>query len=126
MAKNNQKCVRLSDEVLEVVEKQKGQGFNEKFENLVLEFRDTIPVREQYIKDYDKKIKDNLKLIEDIEKRISQLQSIEFDLEQIKKLAIRTNDTATSLQDVSQVSIQDLAAASKSDIQKKKRVEKVG
>lgn len=35
MAKNNQKCIRMSDEVLQYIEGFEGNGFNEKFENLV-------------------------------------------------------------------------------------------
>lgn len=34
--KTNMKSVRLSDEVLEYVENFEGNGFNQKFENLVL------------------------------------------------------------------------------------------
>ncbi len=34
MAKPNSKCVRMSDEVMAIVEAREGEGFNQKFENL--------------------------------------------------------------------------------------------
>lgn len=44
MAKNNMKCVRMSDEVLQIVENYNtGEGFNSKFENLCIEFQKSIP-----------------------------------------------------------------------------------
>ncbi len=36
--KNNMKSVRMSDETLETVMSWRGEGFNEKFENLVCDF----------------------------------------------------------------------------------------
>lgn len=36
MKKKNQKCIRMTDEVLQYIENFEGNGFNQKFENLVL------------------------------------------------------------------------------------------
>jgi len=36
--KNNMKSIRMTDEVLELVQGYRGDGFNEKFENLCLDF----------------------------------------------------------------------------------------
>lgn len=38
MAKNNAKSVRMTDEVLKTVEDYRGNGFNEKYENVVYDF----------------------------------------------------------------------------------------
>lgn len=53
MAKNNQKCVRMSDEVLQYIETFEGKGFNEKFENLVL-----FALKEEKVKKESLKILD--------------------------------------------------------------------
>lgn len=58
--KSNQKCVRMSDEVLAIVERMPGDGFNQKFENMVL----TYAKKEAALK-----------------KRISNLQAVEKRLD---------------------------------------------
>ncbi len=37
--KNIQKSIRMTDEVFNIVDKMNGDGFNEKFENLVLKYK---------------------------------------------------------------------------------------
>lgn len=60
--KSNQKCVRMSDEVLEYVNQFQGEGFNQKFENLVLYFKKT-----------EQKYKENLNLLN---REISKKQEV--------------------------------------------------
>lgn len=38
MAKSNQKCVRLSDRAVEVVEQYRGDNFSDKLENLLIDY----------------------------------------------------------------------------------------
>lgn len=51
MAKNNQKCVRLSDRVLKYIDGYRGENFPEKLENYVL---DTEERREQLVLEWEK------------------------------------------------------------------------
>jgi hypothetical protein len=48
MPKNNQKCVRMTDEVLKIIESAPGEGFNQKFENMVIDFKKTAVERESF------------------------------------------------------------------------------
>jgi len=45
MARPNMKSVRLSNEALAIVESAEGSGFNDKFENLIFAYSNTIPDR---------------------------------------------------------------------------------
>jgi len=76
--KNNQKSIRMTDEVMQHVEKFPGKGFNEKFENMVL----FCMVNE----------KDIINRVENLEKRkhellsdIRELTKVTASMAQIKK-----------------------------------------
>lgn len=54
--KNNAKSVRMTDAVLAYVEAQEGEGFNQKFENMVLFAMKTEQDRKDYIAFLDAQI----------------------------------------------------------------------
>jgi len=60
MKKNNQKCIRISDETLEYINSFTGDGFNQKLENMVA-----------YVHKNEDRIK---KHISDLEKRKEKLE----------------------------------------------------
>jgi len=60
MKKNNQKCIRISDETLEYINSFPGNGFNQKLENMVA-----------YVHKNEDRIK---KQIADLEKRKEKLE----------------------------------------------------
>lgn len=77
--KNNTKCLRLSDELIEMIESQIGTTFTQKFENLVTRCMWELPEKEA-----------ELKRIEDlIKKRQEQLLSMG---QQIRKMESTIND----------------------------------
>jgi len=118
MAKNNQKCVRMSDEILDIVMASSGDGFNDKFENIVVDFKKTIPEREKRLKVLDVQIADKLKDLNKIEERIRGIKNFEFSLDNIRTNILRINDTTKAIIDVSQI-IKTLPVASdKNEIQK--------
>ena len=82
--KTNMKSVRLSDEVLEYVESFEGDGFNQKFENLVLFCMKTEKQKRRTIEDYDHMIK-----------LTKQFLSMQHDLEKLQEYIqiIRTPDS---------------------------------
>ena len=102
MAKNNQKCVRMSDEVLKIVMNTKGDGFNEKFENLVIDYHKTIPERQKYKDNIDIQIQDKFKQLKEIENRINGLKSLEFSLDSLRHDIMNINNKADSIKNVSQ------------------------
>lgn len=100
--KTNMKSVRLSDEVLEYVESFEGDGFNQKFENLVLFCMKTEKQKRRTIKDYDHMIKlkyRKLNALNDLQRdaRIMtrQFLSMQHDLEKLQEYIqiIRTPDS---------------------------------
>lgn len=121
MAKNNQKCVRMADEILSIVEKVKGDGFNDKFEKLVLEYHKSIPEREKYLANLNQQIDSKLKDLANIEKRINGLKNIEFSLDRLRSDVLRITDSATNIVDVSQIKAAAPAPGNQNEIQTKRR-----
>ena len=80
MAKNNQKSIRFSDEVAKIVEKVSGNGFNEKFENLCLDFDRTIPVRKKQLVNLESQIKEAVKRLNDTRLQINDMNNVVYDL----------------------------------------------
>ena len=100
--KTNMKSVRLSDEVLEYVENFEGDGFNQKFENLVLFCMKTENQKRRTIEDYDHMIRLKCRKLDAVnalqrDARImtKQLLSIQHDLEKLQEhiQTIRTADS---------------------------------
>lgn len=86
MAKNIAKSVRLSNEVFDYVSEFKGNGFNEKFENLVLFCMKTEVERKKRLDELEKLIKS----------RSEQLDNINRDLDTARRatnIYKRTMDT---------------------------------
>lgn len=54
--KSISKSIRLSDEVYGYIMDAPGNGFNEKFENIILEAKEAEPERKKRLADYDKNI----------------------------------------------------------------------
>jgi hypothetical protein len=121
MAKNNQKCVRMDDEILRIVENVKGDGFNNKFEKLVLEYHKSIPEREKYLANLEEQIQTKLKNLADIEKRINGLKNLEFSLDNLRRDILRITDSASSIVNVSQIKAAAPAPEGENEIQTKRR-----
>lgn len=51
--KVHSKSIRLSDKVLQYIESVPGDGFNQKFENIIIEAMETVPQREKELAYYD-------------------------------------------------------------------------
>ena len=100
--KTNMKSVRLSDEVLEYVENFEGDGFNQKFENLVLFCMKTEKQKRRTIEDYDHLIKmksRKLDALNELQRNTrlmtNQFLSMQHDLEKLQEYIkiIRSSDT---------------------------------
>ena len=86
------KSIRIEPRVYEYIEKYKGEGFNEKFENIILDAMESEKKRLEQIKYLDKEIETKRqsinKLSEDLRKRrgiMEKLESIFRLTEQIEK-----------------------------------------
>lgn len=63
------KSVRLSQEVYDIVNSAPGEGFNEKFENLVLDYHHTIAKRKKQLNDIERKIKISSNHLEELSQK---------------------------------------------------------
>lgn len=71
--KSNSKSVRLSDEVMAYILNAPGDGFNQKFENIILEAKQTEPERLERIAHYDDLIEKKRKQLSKIEDKVKSL-----------------------------------------------------
>lgn len=121
MAKNNQKCVRMSDDILNIVLSCKGKGFNDKFENLVIDYKKSIPEREKYLQNINMQIDEKLKALKKLEDRFRGLKNFEFSLDNLRRDVLKITDTAASIVDVSQIKAAALVTKQENEIQTKRR-----
>lgn len=61
MKKSNAKSIRLSDKVLNYIMAYRGEGFNEKFENIILDAMESEEDRKRNLALYDELIADKRK-----------------------------------------------------------------
>lgn len=75
--KSNSKSVRVSDEVLAYIENARGDGFNQKFENIILDAKRSEPERKRRLVEYDRLIEQRKQQLSKITEKI-QLLDIEI------------------------------------------------
>ncbi len=84
--KNNSKSVRLSDKVYNYVIKfPDGDGFNQKFENLVLFTMESERERRMRLERLDREISVKISFLRDLSDRITKVEYIDKRLEHIRK-----------------------------------------
>lgn len=75
MAKNNIRSIRFSDELAELIDRQIGDNFTEKFENLVAKCVWELPQREEELKRLEEAINMKRDELMKLRNMTSQLQS---------------------------------------------------
>lgn len=80
MAKNNNRNIRISDHMLQLIEKQHGNNFTEKWENLVIRCNWELPRKEKEIQALDAQIAQKRKQLQEMDKQLYTLQEICRDL----------------------------------------------
>lgn len=73
MKKTVQKSIRLSEDVLAYIEAAPGDGFNNKFENIILSAKRTEPERRRKIDEYDLLIEKRKRQLEQIVEKVETL-----------------------------------------------------
>lgn len=76
--KEYSRSVRMTETVRNFVESQNGEGFNEKFENMVLYAMKSIP-------DIEKQLDEKQKRLQQINKEIAKKQSLQTELETMQR-----------------------------------------
>ena len=73
MKKNLSKSIRLSQEVFDYINQAPGKGFNEKFENIILEAKSGEAERRKILADLDERIKEEQRYLKDLFERYRHL-----------------------------------------------------
>lgn len=82
--KNNQKCVRMSDEVLEYVTRFSGDGFNAQFENMVLYFKQSEPQLKKSLDQLNSDIKAKQAVLRSLGEKIYKFDGMKRCLDVLK------------------------------------------
>ena len=92
--KPNIRSIRFSDELAELIDRQAGNTFTEKFENLVTRCVWELPQKEAELKEVQKKVRQEEKRLAELRKRrekldqaISDIQRrLDYHLKELEKL----------------------------------------
>lgn len=79
-AKNNIRSIRFSDELAELIDRQVGDTFTQKFENLITRCVWELPQKEKQLADIQAKIKKEMDRLYDLQRATEQLRMLEKDI----------------------------------------------
>lgn len=74
--KSVSKSIRLSPELYDYICSYRGNGFNKKFENIILDARDTEPQRRAMLESLDDEIKAKKKIVENAQQVLRDLGGV--------------------------------------------------
>ena len=80
MAKNNIRSIRFSDELADLIDRQAGDTFTQKFENLVTRCVWEVPAAEKRLEQVREEIKRERQRLYDLQKATEQLRMLENDI----------------------------------------------
>lgn len=97
-AKNNIRSIRFSDELAELIDRQVGDTFTQKFENLVTRGVWELPQKEKELAYIEADIQRERERLYNLQRATEQLRMLERDLQQAKRdfelVARRAKDIA--------------------------------
>ena len=85
MAKNNIRSIRFSDELADLIERQAGQTFTQKFENLITRCVWEVPAAEKRLEQVREDIKRERQRLYDLQKATEQLRMLERDIKDAQR-----------------------------------------
>ena len=74
--KNNIRSIRFSDELAELIDRQVGQTFTEKFENLITRCVWELPQKEEELRQIQERISQEQQRLRELEQKRTDLQRI--------------------------------------------------
>ena len=83
--KPNIRSIRFSDELAELIDRQAGNTFTEKFENLVTRCVWELPQKEEELKRLQEQISLKQKRLYDLEDTVQKLQQMERDIKHLQR-----------------------------------------
>lgn len=85
MAKPNIRSFRYSNEVAEILEAQRGNSLNEKFENLVTDCYLMLERRQRMLEQVNEQIEARRRVLRNLETATAELQMLQRDIEAAKR-----------------------------------------
>ena len=85
MAKNNIRSIRFSDELADLIERQAGQTFTQKFENLITRCVWEVPAAEKRLEQVREEIKRERQRLYDLQRATEQLRMLERDIKDAQR-----------------------------------------
>ena len=85
MAKNNIRSIRFSDELADLIDRQAGDTFTQKFENLVTGCVWEVPAAEKRLEQVREEIKRERQRLYDLQKATEQLRMLERDIKDAQR-----------------------------------------
>lgn len=83
MTKCNNKSIRLTDRVYNYIINYRGDGFNQKFENIIIDAMESEKKRNKEIHSLDDCINDRRIELDNLNKKLMKLNKIDFKMQHI-------------------------------------------
>ena len=96
-AKNNIRSIRFSDELAELIDRQVGDTFTQKFENLVTRCVWELPQKEEQLQALETQIRLKQRQLTDIQSAIQKLRQMEQDIRSVQKTLTRIKKNAETI-----------------------------
>lgn len=97
MAKTNIRSIRFSDELADLIDRQVGETFTQKFENLVTRCVWELPQKEKELQKIQDQINQKRKELENLQRASRQLNELSQYLETTKRYMTCVERTAKSI-----------------------------
>ena len=90
--KNNIRSIRFSDEIAELIERQQGDNFTQKFENLITRCVRELPAKETELAQLEKRIQEKREQLRQMTTQAGELRMTINDLApKVRQLSISLN-----------------------------------
>ena len=83
--KNNIRSIRFSDEMADLIDRQAGKTFTEKFENLITRCVWELPQKEEQLKRIQEQIKQEKQRLFDLQQATTMLRLLEQDIKNAQR-----------------------------------------
>ena len=91
-AKNNIRSIRFSDELAELIDRQQGSSFTQKFENLIIRCVGELPAKEDELKRIESRIKEKRKQLQEMTAQAGELRmTINSLMPKVRELETNVN-----------------------------------
>lgn len=90
--KNNIRSIRFSDELAELIDRQQGSSFTQKFENLIVRCVWELPAKEDELKQIESRIREKRKQLQEMTAQAEKLRmTINSLLPKVRELETSVN-----------------------------------